>query len=204
MFPLGMVVYPHQVVGLCVFEDRYRRMLDELTDETFGTCLIERGHEVGGGDQRTGVGTLLRILDSREVPTGQVLLMAEGVARFRVDEWLADSPYPRARVSALPDDDGVDVTLLSYAESAVRSLRALQSEIQTDVCLKRDCEMDDDASVRAWQLCSLTPMSVLDQFKLLGLRSMNERLRELSEICCERYGDYQRLLALDGPVTLND
>jgi hypothetical protein len=40
-------------------------------------------------------------------------------------------------------------------------------------------------------------MSTLDQFKVLSLGDPNDRLRLLAEICCERYGDYQRMLAID-------
>ena len=54
MFPLGMVIFPHQVVGLCVFEARYHQMLEDIeTEQRFGTCLIARGSEVGGFDERT-------------------------------------------------------------------------------------------------------------------------------------------------------
>jgi len=41
MFPLGMVVFPHQQLGLYVFEARYQQMLADLdTESRFGTCLI--------------------------------------------------------------------------------------------------------------------------------------------------------------------
>ena len=197
MFPLGMVVFPHQVVGLCVFEERYQVMLNDLTDDVFGTCLISRGSDVGGGDERTSVGTVVQILDSRQVSNGQTLLMVEGTGCVEVSNWLVDAPYPRATVRERAGDDEVDLALLSYAESAVRSLRALQSEVHTDVCLRRDCDMDVDPLVRSWQLCALTPMSVLDQFAMMSLANVNDRLRMLAEVCCERYGDYQRLLARD-------
>ena len=63
MFPLGMVIFPHQVTALCVFEDRYKQLLaDVTTSRTFGSCLITRGSEVGGGDERTSVGTEVRII----------------------------------------------------------------------------------------------------------------------------------------------
>lgn len=200
MFPLGMVVFPHQVVGLCVFEERYQVMLSELTNDVFGTCLISRGGEVGGDDERTSIGTLVQILDSRQVGNGQTLLMVEGTGCVEVSNWLVDAPYPRAMVRERDGDDEVDLALLNYAESAVRSLRALQSEVHTDVCLRRDCEMDLDPLVRSWQLCALTPMSVLDQFAMMSIANVNDRLRMLAEVCCERYGDYQRLLALDDSV----
>jgi hypothetical protein len=91
----------------------------------------------------------------------------------------------------------IEPALLKSTESAVRALRALQSEIFADECLQRNCAMDDDVRVRSWQLCALTPMSLLDQFKVMSLSNPNDRLRLLVEICCERYGDYQRMLAVD-------
>jgi uncharacterized protein len=199
MFPLGMVVYPHQTVGLCVFEPRYHRLLEDVEFERrFGTCLIERGSDVGGADQRTFVGSMLEILGTHRLSNGQTLVVAEGVECFEVVEWLSDDPYPRAVVGErCCDNVAIDPALLKSTESAVRALRSLQSEMFADECLQRNVPMDDDVRVRSWQLCALTPMSILDQFKVLSLSNPNDRLRLVTEICAERYGDYQRMLAVD-------
>ncbi len=199
MFPLGMVVFPHQIVGLCVFEARYKQMLIDIEpDDFFGTCLIERGKEVGGGDQRTSVGTVVQILGSQSLDDGKTLLMIEGISCVEVATWLDDAPYPQAEIrERCCDEVVIEPALMKSTESAVRALRALQSEIFADQCLKSNCDMDSDPWVRSWQLCSMTPMSTLDQFKVLSLSDPNQRLRLLAEICCERYGDYQRMLALD-------
>jgi hypothetical protein len=61
--------------------------------------------------------------------------------------------------------------------------------------------MDADPWVRSWQLCSMTPMSTLDQFKVLSLSDPNDRLRLVAEVCCERYGDYQRMVAIDASAS---
>jgi Lon protease-like protein len=202
MFPLGMVVFPHQVVGLCVFEPRYKQMLNDIeSDNRFGTCLIERGSEVGGADKRTSVGSIVQILGSHSLVDGKTLLMIEGVSCFEIAKWLEDAPYPRAEVrDRCCDEVMIEPGLLKSTESAVRALRALQSEVFADQCLKSNCEMDADPWVRSWQLCSMTPMSIFDQFKVLSLSNPNDRLRLLAEVSCERYGDYQRMLALDLPV----
>lgn len=199
MFPLGMVVFPHQTVGLCVFEPRYHRLLADVEAEhRFGTCLIERGSDVGGHDERTSVGTVVEILGSHHLSNGQILIVVEGIECFEVAEWLVDDPYPRARVSQRSCDDvAIESALLKSTESAVRALRSLQSEIVADECLQRNFAMDEDAKVLSWQLCSLTPMSIPDQFKVLSLSDPNDRLRLVAEICCERYGDFQRMLAVD-------
>lgn len=199
MFPLGMVVFPHQVAALCVFEPRYHQMLrDVQEDQRFGTCLIARGSDTGGGDERTAVGTLMHIVGLQPLADGQTLLMVEGLECFEVSRWLEDSPYPRAQVTErCCDEIAVNPALLRSTESAVNAIRALQSEIYADQCLQVNCAMDSDPWIRSWQLCSLAPMSTLDQFKVLSLSDPNDRLRLVAEICCERYGDYQRLLAND-------
>jgi len=199
MFPLGMVIFPHQVVGLCVFEPRYHEMLSDVeTSQRFGTCLIARGSDIGGYDERTSVGTLMHILGAQSLPNGQTLLMAVGIECFEIESWLEDAPYPRAVVKDRCCDE-VEVTpaLLKSTESAVRAIRALQSELFADECLQSNCDMDADPWIRSWQLCSMTPMSTLDQFKVLSLSNPNDRLRLVAEICCERYGDYQRMVAID-------
>ncbi|HEY1824671.1 MAG TPA: LON peptidase substrate-binding domain-containing protein [Acidimicrobiales bacterium] len=199
MFPLGMVVYPHQTVALCVFEPRYHRLLEDVEAERrFGTCLIERGSDVGGGDQRSFVGSVVEILGTQCLSNGQVLVVAEGIECFEVVEWLRDDPYPRAVVGErCCDKVAIDPALLKSTESAVRALRALRSEMLADECLQSNVAMDADPRVRSWQLCALTPMSILDQFKVLSLSNPNDRLRLVAEICAERYGDYQRMLAVD-------
>jgi Lon protease-like protein len=199
MFPLGMVIFPYQTVGLCVFEPRYHRLLADVENERrFGTCLIERGSEAGGHDVRTSVGSVVEILGSHHLSNGQILIVVEGMECFEVAEWLEDDPYPRAHVGErCCDDVPIEPALLKSTESAVRALRALQSEVFADQCLQRNVALDDDPKIRSWQLCALTPMSILDQFKVLSLSNPNDRLRLVAEICCERYGDYQRMLAVD-------
>ncbi|MDX1449051.1 MAG: LON peptidase substrate-binding domain-containing protein, partial [Acidimicrobiia bacterium] len=107
MFPLGSVVFPFSAVPLRVFEPRYQALVDAVLEhsETFGTVLIERGFEVGGGDVRSDVGTRLRILAYQDLADGHRAVVAAGVERIRVLEWLEDDPHPWAMVEPLPDAD---------------------------------------------------------------------------------------------------
>ena len=77
------------------------------------------------------------------------------------------------------------------------AMRILQAAGAADEVFATNCSMSDDPWVRSWQLCSMTPMALLDQFKVISLSDPNERLSLLVEICCERYGDYQRMLVVD-------
>ena len=92
---------------LHVFEERYRRMVQDCLDgkSEFGVVLIDRGHEVGGGDVRREVGTVARILKVGILADGRFLLQTAGVRRVRVLGWLGESPYPRAEVEEWPDEE---------------------------------------------------------------------------------------------------
>ena len=43
--------------------------------------LIERGQEVGGGDQRAGTGTLARLVEHQQLPDGRWLALLTGIGR---------------------------------------------------------------------------------------------------------------------------
>jgi len=200
MFPLSSVVFPHQRVPLHVFEPRYRQLVDDVEagDGRFGICLIARGSEVGGGDERVDVGTIVQIHSVIPFTDGRCMLVVEGIERIRVRQWLTDDPYPRARVEVDAGDEmPSDAALLATTEAGVRSLRSLDSEMNPDSCVDVGCEMESEPCVRAWQLCAMTPMATLDQFKLLKQDRCDDRLRLLGEICCERYGDLMRQLSLE-------
>ncbi|MET0884534.1 MAG: LON peptidase substrate-binding domain-containing protein, partial [Acidimicrobiales bacterium] len=100
MFPLGTVLFPTMLLPLHVFEPRYRALVDDCVagDGEFGVTLIERGSEVGGGDVRTDVGTVARIVQVERFEDGRFAVAAVGTRRIRIERWLADDPYPRAEV----------------------------------------------------------------------------------------------------------
>ena len=110
MFPLGSVLLPGAVLPLHVFEARYRKLvIDCLADDTgdpeFGVTLIERGWEVGGGDERASVGTVARMVRVEALDGGRYAVVAVGTRRIRVNAWLPDDPYPVADVDDWPDAD---------------------------------------------------------------------------------------------------
>jgi Lon protease-like protein len=167
----------------------------------FGICLISRGRDVGGGDQRVDIGTVVDLRAVFPFSDGRSMLVVDGCERLRITSWLSDDPYPRARVEVLsPRGEVVDGELLATATSAVKRLRRLHTEMYADSCLEHDCDLDDDPVTKTWQLCSMSPIATLDQLKLLSIDCTNERLVTLKEICCERYGDMTRQLASAQPA----
>jgi hypothetical protein len=195
MFPLGSVLLPHMPLPLQLFEQRYLMMLGRLLDSDdpqFGVVLIERGLEVGGGEQRLDVGTLARVVevDPRAGVTG---VLAIGTNRIRVTRWLPDDPYPRAEVEVIPELDWWDSLggLLDETESAVRALLASAAELaagQARTLWPPDVSVSEDPVTASWQLAAITPLGPLDHYDLLRAQSCEEllvRTRDLARDAAE-------------------
>ena len=183
MFPLGTVLFPSQVAALHVFEQRYRTMVDDCLSQgrEFGVVLIERGSEVGGGDVRTGVGTIARISEARELPDGRWLLAVVGTRRLRVVEWLDDDPYPRAEIEEWPDGDDGDPAQLDAARALLRRALALKAELG-EPAVPIATEVSDEAGLGSFQVAALAPIGPADQQELLRAEGAGARLALLVEL----------------------
>ncbi len=183
MFPLGSVLFPHALLPLRVFEPRYLEMTRECLDgdSEFGVVLIERGSEVGGGDQRFDTGTVARILRVAELDGGHLAVAAAGIRRIRVVEWLPDDPYPSALVALLEDGAlgaGADVAR-ARAQQALTRVLALYSELGHDVG-DTAFRLDEEPSIAAFQACAVAPTGPLDAQRLLELDTAADRLSALA------------------------
>ena len=200
MFPVSGVLFPHASMPLHVFESRYRVMLRECleTDRRFGVVLIERGSEVGGGDQRSSLGTRGVVVAAAALPDGRWLVEVQGEARIRIDEWLPDDPYPQALVEeAHPAADRVPGPLLEDATVRVRRVRGLLSEQGGAPALSPGTTLDGGGtrSGRPGHLCAAAPIDAYDAQRLLAAGSTFERLSRLVELMEDLEQDLHRLLS---------
>ena len=187
MFPLGMVLFPHGVLPLHVFEPRYRAMTEHClaNDARFGVVLIERGSEVGGGEQRFAVGTTARIVQAGRVDDGRWVLVTVGEQRVRVSHWLPDDPYPIADVDVLDERGGeAAASLIPDVSRALQRMLALRLELGepgpgVDVALAAD-------PVRgSFEACALAALGPLDAQQLLETDDTVERLTRLGALLAE-------------------
>lgn len=182
IFPLGGVHFPFSVIPLRVFEDRYLSMLEDIQsgDGRFGVVLIERGFEVGGGDVRFDVGTLAEVRAVSDLDGGQKAVVAAGLGRIRIDEWLAEDPYPMADVSILAEDEtGNELDdLLASATKSLHLLLAVASELGADTG-NFSPEMSDDPLVASFHLAQMIPVGPYDAQRLLELDSTDARLHQI-------------------------
>jgi Lon protease-like protein len=169
------VLLPGAVLPLHVFEPRYRQLVidclaDDSGDPEFGVALIERGWEVGGGDERSDVGTVARMVRVEALDGGRYAIVAVGTRRIRVNAWLPDDPYPIADVDDWPDDDvsqpGLDerVDSMTSRLRQVLSLAAQLGEAPADIDLGM---ISEDPLVASYHLAALAPLGPADSYRLL-------------------------------------
>ena len=185
MFPLGTVLFPSAVLPLHVFEPRYRAMVRDClaAERELGVVLIARGSEVGGGDVRTDVGTVARIVEAQELPDGRWALVAVGARRVRVDEWQPDDPYPIADVEDWPDPEpGPEVAGRTDAVTArLRTVLALASEAGDDA-VPATIELSPDPVLAGHQIAAVAPIGPLDRQSLLAAPTVEARLDLLEDL----------------------
>ena len=105
LFPLpGVFLFPHQVLPLHIFEDRYRTMVADLLDGP-GRLVIAApliGANAGPGEKPdvvpvAGLGEILR---HEKLDDGRFMIWVLGLARVHIQELDSDLPY--RQVECLP------------------------------------------------------------------------------------------------------
>jgi uncharacterized protein len=201
MFPLGSVLLPTMVLPLQVFEPRYlelvRHCLADGNEPEFGVAMIERGFEVGGGDQRSLVGTVARIVSVREMGD-RLLIETVGTRRVRVLKWLPDDPYPIAEVEDFHDSGDCEKwTAAGRATIAsLRQLLAVATEAGYDVA-PSTTTFSEDPLVASYQAATLLPAGPFDHHRLLRAAGPNERFALVAEMVRDLRQVLDALLAGD-------
>lgn len=152
----------------------------------FGVLLIERGFEVGGGDQRFSIGTVAAVEQVSPTADGRIRLLARGQERFEVVRWLGDDPYPRAEVRLLPDLvwDDEQSSQLEATERILRRALAVISEYRTSQW-PADVALSENPVAKSWQLAGIAPLGALDQLALLRSSSVGELLERTAQLTTE-------------------
>lgn len=180
MFPLGSVLFPSMVLPLHVFEERYRALAADVTSEfstgEFGVALIERGSEVGGGDARSMIGTVARVIEHERFDDGRWAMVSVGTDRIRIAAWLPDDPYPVALVERFEDRPPTSGTFDRYSTVHDRFMRCWELASELGASLGDPPPLSDDPSLASMQIAALSPISEIDQYDMLAAESPDDRL----------------------------
>jgi Lon protease-like protein len=175
LFPLGLVLIPHELVPLHIFEERYKLMIGECIEEEreFGIVwLSDDGLKEIGCSAR-----ITRVLERFE--DGRMNVLVEGASPFRLLRRIDDLPYPAGDVELLADDDrGAD------AGAAADTARRRYADLVAEVTDERP-EPDALAKLDAYGMAATLDVALEAKQMLLELRSERGRLEQLEGLFAE-------------------
>jgi Lon protease-like protein len=203
MFPLpGVVLLPHALLPLHIFEERYRAMTrDVLKGSRFiVVSLIAPGEpataERPAVQRIAGVG---EIMMAHELPDGRFNLVLRGRARIRIDEELAMvRPYREVSATVLPDLPAADDAELRDADQSLRALVGqLADAIPEGGDILRQVVAAQDTPAELVDV--LTAQLVYDPIVRQRLLETREVMRRIERVSAEVVAMTSRI-ASSGPV----
>src|SRR5215471_18140730 len=105
IFPLPLVMFPHVIIPLHIFEERYRLMINNCIEgaEAFGIVFIPSGSaEEESAIRRVGVSA--KVVQFDRLDDSRINIMAAGEKRFHVRRFTGNSPFWKAEVEFFDDD----------------------------------------------------------------------------------------------------
>jgi ATP-dependent Lon protease len=182
----GVVIYPLTFQALNVGQPRSINLVDDATvSKTLIGLVTSRDDEIEepSSDDVYEIGVAAAIQRMIKSPDGTVRLLVQGVERIRIEEWTAEKPYLRARVSTLPDtvEESLEVeALMRNAVDLLRRLVSLVSQLP-DELLMAAINLDD-ARQLVYFIATNIRMEIPDAQAILELDSVREKLLKLTSI----------------------
>jgi Lon protease-like protein len=169
LFPLGIVVLPTETAPLHIFEDRYKRMIEECLEHEreFGIVWLSE-------KELKSIGcacAIERVLDRDE--DGNMDIIIRGTQPFRLIERQDDYPYPAGIVEPVTDaEEKPDADIAQIA-------RELYAELVEQATDKRLSEQEL-SELDAYAMAGTVEFGPDGKQELLELRSENARMRLLA------------------------
>jgi uncharacterized protein len=179
LFPLGSVLFPHMVMSLHIFEERYRVMMRDCrsASTTFGIVAIREGHEVGAVAVPHDVGTLAQLEEIEELPDGRYNLRVVGASRFRIDALSHDRPYLVGAVHYLQDAPAAIDDTQRLASTVTAAFREYATQLrgigQADPL---EVELPSDPELLSYLVAAALQVETAQRQRLLEIDDTAERL----------------------------
>ena len=181
LFPLNAVLFPHLLLPLYIFEERYKLLVNKcLADSApFGVVLIKLGKEVGGPAVPHTVGTLARILHSQRESDGKMHISALGETRFKLLDWWRSEPYLTGRAMLWEDAMGEEarVAILdNEARPLLRACLSLQMKLANQPFSPEEVELPPDSATLSYLIGAALELENLEKQRLLEIPDVERRL----------------------------
>jgi ATP-dependent Lon protease len=181
----GAVLYPLTVSPLVVTEARSIKLVDEaaLSKRPIGMVAVKEDdveEKEAEPEDLHDIGTVAVIMGLRKAPDGTVFLMAQGMERVRVREFIQTDPYLVARVEAAPDqvEETIEMkALMRNISEAVSRLISLMPQVPTEVVMA--IASIDDPRQLAYAVAVNLRLEMADAQEILELDNVRDKLHKL-------------------------
>ncbi len=136
----NLVIFPHMIAPLTLDSEEEKQLVDEaLKAERFvGVFTTKPGLEDDSDEAPTKnqfkrlhpVGTVCVVLRMLRVPDGTMRLLVHGITRARLEEPVAESPYLKARLTPLPEEEPKPEKAMEIQAMRKTALSQLQKIIE--------------------------------------------------------------------------
>ena len=148
IFPLDLVLFPHQLLPLQIFEPRYKQMIDDcmLSDKEFGVCLSHKDMTVANWEAPYNIGTIAKISDCKDVDStsGNLIINSSGRSKFRILRMIPpalEQPNDYDPIS----DEGKEKIATHHEKSGFDKKMYIQAEVELIN------EIEEQISLKDWE-----------------------------------------------------
>ena len=179
----GVVVYPLTAVPLTVGQPRSIRLVDDVVggDKLVGlVTALNPELETPGPADLYRVGTIATVHRLLRAPDGTVRLLVQGLARFRLGEFVAEEPYLKAKIDLAPEliEEGLEIDAL--ARNARDQFHQITQMIPS---FPEELEMSitsvEDPLQTAYTIANFQRMDLNDAQEILEINSVSDKLKKL-------------------------
>jgi ATP-dependent Lon protease len=180
----GLVVYPQTAVPLTIGQPRSIRLVDDVVagEERLIGVLTSRDPEleVPGPDDLFTVGTVAMVHRLFRAPDGTIRLLVQGIARFKVGEFLQQEPYLKAHIELIPEtiEEGLElVALARNARGQFERIAEMVPSIPRE--LVGSVTALEDPLQTVYTIANFQRMDLKDAQQMLEMDSASEKLHKL-------------------------
>lgn len=119
LFPLPLVLLPHELLPLHIFEPRYQQMLKdiELERNLFGISFFEPTDSFSDKPEVGSTGCVAEIREVQTMEDGRSNILTAGIIRYRLLNYIdLDKPYLTAEVEFFEDVEEAEAALKPAAD----------------------------------------------------------------------------------------
>ncbi len=182
----GLVVYPFTAVPLTVGQPRSIKLVDEVmsSDRMIGLVAAKQPEiENPGPEDLYTVGTAATIHRMFRAPDGTIRLVIQGIARFKINEFIQHDPYLQAIIEPHPEINASSIEAEAIARNVRDQFQHIAEMIPSIPAeLVASITSIQDPLQTAYTIANFQRMELEDGQNLLELDSSLDKLKTLVTI----------------------